>query len=126
MSFGIKCLCAAAIKPPHYARKTPTFPNKRDADTDEPEGARYIQISETLAQHMAATIEAYEGTGCCELYEAASKMKATHDVFAGLPTITPEDANIKRQAHMHYEKRVYRLAYKVMQHFAAFQVNVVA
>src|ERR1039457_3982733 len=29
MSFGIKCLSAAAIKPPLYARKILTFPNKR-------------------------------------------------------------------------------------------------
>lgn len=33
------------------------------ADKDEPEGARYIQISDTLANKMLKTIEAYVDQG---------------------------------------------------------------
>jgi hypothetical protein len=84
---------------------------------DQPEGSQYIQLSDTLVRHMINTLEAYDGIRCPALYNAADKLRAEHNVYLNLPTDTPEDRNIKRQAHFAYDKQVYRVAYKLLQYF---------
>jgi hypothetical protein len=84
-------------------------------DVDEPEGSRFIVLSETLVQQMVKALESHDGAE--ELRSAAVKMAEIHRYYIALPTDSIHDAHIKQQAYLRYNRRVHELASAVMAHF---------